>query len=245
VRYVSTGDSKNAPARGARGGNASPDRAERYSSVSPARDVRRRDLAIPPEPSAVTGDGIQRSSAVPSVRSAPGLGQITGRGGPGRGADAAEPHVPAANAHARFAARMSRGETDFCHISTARSGAATTAMSHRRGQDHGRVTSWWLPGRRRVASTPYGVGIGRYTWRQGNPRDARDKWCRVGSGGEVARGGAGTNKRRPGRKGKRPVPSRNRPRCARNQAGRLGSGGALEVAGARGGRPLGLGGGFG
>ena len=40
MRCVTAGDSKNAPARGARGGNASPGRAERYSSVSPARDVR-------------------------------------------------------------------------------------------------------------------------------------------------------------------------------------------------------------
>ena len=40
MRCVTAGDSKNAPARGARGGNAGPGRAERYSSVSPARDVR-------------------------------------------------------------------------------------------------------------------------------------------------------------------------------------------------------------
>jgi hypothetical protein len=40
MRYVTAGDSRNAPARGARGGNASPGRAERYSSASPARDVR-------------------------------------------------------------------------------------------------------------------------------------------------------------------------------------------------------------
>jgi hypothetical protein len=129
---------------------------------------------------------------------------------------------PAANAHARFAARMSRGETDFCHISTARSGDATTTMSHRRGQDHHKVTSWWLPGRRRVASTPYGVGIGRYKWRQGNLGTLGIDGAVSAAAGRWPAAARGQNKRRrgdktsggPGTVAKRPTPRRGRPRCA-------------------------------
>jgi hypothetical protein len=132
---------------------------------------------------------------------------------------------PAANAHALFAARMSCGETDFCHISTARSGAATTTMSHRRGQDHYKVTSWWLPGRRRVASTPYAVGIGRYKWRQGNLGTLGIDGAVSAAAGRWPAAARGQNKRRPGTMAKRPVPG------WKPAAVRSGSGGAPGSAG--------------
>jgi hypothetical protein len=238
VRCVTAGDSKNAPARGARGGNASPGRAERYSSVSPARDVRRRDLAIPPEPSAVTGDGIQRSSAVPSVRSAPGLGQITGRGGPGRGADAAEPHVPG-----------SQRSRAVCSAGVAwRNGLLQHQHRSIGRRNHDDVTSSWSgPLQSHIVvvtrTTPSRVHALRRGYRAvqvaprqpRDARDARDRWCRVGSGGgggqrrggDKTSGGAGTM-------AKRPAPRRGRPLCALVRrcawlCGALGSGGALGV----------------
>ncbi len=44
---------------------------------------------------------------------------------------------------------MAARKADFSHVSPANVSRATTAMPHRRGQDHGNVTLAWL---RRVAS---------------------------------------------------------------------------------------------
>ena len=240
---VTAGDSKNAPARGGTGRQRQPwsGRAVRLSITCAGCPAR--GLATPPEPSAVTSDGIQRSSAVPSVRSAPGLGQITDRGGPGRGADAAEPHVPGS--------QCSRA---VCSADVAgRNGLLSHQHRSIWRRNHDDVTSPWSgPLQSHIVvvtrTTPSRVhALRRGCWavqvapRQ--PRDARDGWCCVGSGGEVAsrvatKQAAARGQWRSGR-----FPCGNRPRCARARAVR--SGGAPGSGGGSRWAALGSGGGFG
>ena len=233
MRYVTAGDSKT-PRREAHGAATPALFGPSGTAQYHLRGMSDRDLTTPPEPSAVTGDGIQRSSAVPSLRSAPGLAKSRAVAPPGRGADATEPHVPGSQrSRAVCSADVAYGNGLLSH--------QHRSIWHR---NHDDVTSPWSgPLQSHIVvvtrTTPSRVHALRRGYRAvqvtpRQPRDARDGWCCVGSGEEVASGGAGTKTSGgPGTMAKRPVPSGNRPRCARARAGRLARAGGSRRAGAR------------
>ena len=185
MRYVAAGDSKT-PRREAHGA-ATPALigAERYSSVH-LRGMSGAGISRPqPEPSAVTGDGIQRSSAISEYRLSAQIQKRIASDRPGQTAAActwrrsgtcppaasARTSPPAA-ASARTACRarlvahgLSAVKSDFCHTSIARPegepqrcdivAVTTVTMSHRCGYQDDSEA--------RLA--PHGTGIGRRKWR--------------------------------------------------------------------------------
>ena len=161
MRCVTAGDSKNAPARGARGGNASPGRAERYSSVSPARDVR-------------PGISRPRRSLRPSrVTASSGLRQIQGTDSVLR----FKTHSLSGIVATCASCVLTHGEVHSCVVqaSTRGRGPATHARVQGRGRDAGTRDSGRCARRRGPAAVKRSAP-GRMRWRGADAKRPAPGW---------------------------------------------------------------------